>query len=234
MPRLALIGLGKMGRALRDAAAERGWPVVLAVAGDANRDARALTPDALEGVEAAIEFTAAHAAAANVRACIRAGCPVVSGTTGWDDERARVEAEVRRDGGAFLWSPNFAPGVHVFWAVAQQAARLAARAGFDAHIIETHHAAKRDAPSGTARQLRTLASSAFGREIEVTSIRVGSVPGTHELLLDAPFEQIRITHVARDRRVFADGALLAARWLVGRRGVFTMADLLASDTGTAS
>ena len=99
--------------------------------------------------------------------------------------------------------------------------------GFDAHITETHHAAKKDAPSGTAAGLERLAATEWGRAIPITSIRTGSVPGTHEIVFDAPFEQIRLTHEARDRRVFADGALLAARWLIGRRGVFTMRDVLA-------
>jgi 4-hydroxy-tetrahydrodipicolinate reductase len=129
-----------------------------------------------------------------------------------------------------LWSPNFSLGVNLFWQVAELAARMAARIpALDAHIIEVHHAAKRDAPSGTALELQRRASAALGREIPVTSVRTGAVPGTHELLFDAPFEQIRITHEARDRRTFAEGALTAARWLVGRHGIFTMSDLLLSE-----
>jgi len=95
---------------------------------------------------------------------------------------------------------------------------------FDAHIVEMHHAAKRDAPSGTALELSRRTGAAREREIPITSVRTGDVPGTHTLLFDGGFEQIRVEHVARDRRVFADGALTAARWLVGRRGVFTMAE----------
>jgi len=165
---------------------------------------------------------------------VRAGCPVVSGTTGWDAERPRVEEDVLAGNGAMLWSPNFAIGVNLFWQVAELAARLAGRAkSFDAHIVEMHHAAKRDAPSGTALALQRLASTAFGSDIPVSSVRVGAVPGTHELLLDAAFEQIRVVHEARDRRVFAQGALLAARWLVGRRGVYTMRDFLLSEGPSA-
>jgi 4-hydroxy-tetrahydrodipicolinate reductase len=98
--------------------------------------------------------------------------------------------------------------------------------GFDAHIVETHHAAKKDSPSGTAASLESQTSPDWGGNIPITSIRVGSVPGTHEFLFDAPFEQIRLVHVARDRRVFAEGALHAARWLIGRTGVFSMQDVL--------
>ena len=112
------------------------------------------------------------------------------------------------------------------------AARLLGRAAaFDAHMIETHHAAKKDAPSGTAVTLGKTASAAWGRgaDIPITSVRTGSVPGTHEFVFDAPFEQIHLEHIARDRRVFAEGALVAAAWLIGRQGVFTMRDVLSND-----
>jgi 4-hydroxy-tetrahydrodipicolinate reductase len=98
--------------------------------------------------------------------------------------------------------------------------------GFDAHIIDTHHAAKQDAPSGTAKSLEENVAAVWGANIPMTSVRVGSVPGTHEFLFDAPFEQIRLVHTARDRRVFAEGALHAARWLIGKTGVFTMQDVI--------
>jgi 4-hydroxy-tetrahydrodipicolinate reductase len=126
-------------------------------------------------------------------------------------------------------APNFSVGVAVFARVAERAAALLAPlSAFDAHVLETHHSAKKDAPSGTGAMLRDVMAAQLGRVVPVTSVRTGSVPGTHELIFDAPFEQIRLTHEARDRRVFADGALLAARWLIGRRGVFDMTDLLDS------
>lgn len=234
VPRIAVIGLGKMGRAVAQLAEEREWPVVATFGADDARDGEGITRESLGDAEVAIEFTTPAAAPGNIRACVRAGCPVVVGTTGWYDERERVERDVLAANGALLWSPNFSLGVNLFWQVAEMAARLASRVpGFDAHIVETHHAAKRDAPSGTALELARLGSAALGREIPVTSVRIGHVPGTHELLLDAPFEQIQIRHVARDRRVFAEGALTAARWLVGRHGVFTMRDLLLSEAPPA-
>src|SRR5581483_9110972 len=142
-------------------------------------------------------------------------------------ERAKVETEVLRLGGALLWSPNFAIGVHVFTRLVERAAAdLAAAGGFSAHIVETHHAAKRDAPSGTARLLAERASRAFGADVPVASVRTGHVPGTHEVLFDAQYEQIRLVHEARDRRVFAVGALAAAAWLQGRHGVYSMDDFL--------
>lgn len=228
-PRLALIGLGKMGRTVAQLAAGRQWPVVATIdASDVPSDT-GIRREQLGGADVAIEFTTPAAAPANVLACVRAGVPVVVGTTGWDAERERVERAVLAGDGALFWSPNFSIGVNLFWRMAEHAARLAARSTFDAHIVETHHAAKLDAPSGTARELARVVSSAFGREVPITSIRVGSVPGTHELLLDAPYEEIHLEHVTRDRRVFADGALTVAHWLIGRRGVFTMRDLLDSN-----
>jgi 4-hydroxy-tetrahydrodipicolinate reductase len=125
-----------------------------------------------------------------------------------------------------LWAPNFSAGVVLFGALLERAGVLFGGAGFDAHIVETHHAAKKDAPSGTSLSLGRAFRAAGGSAPEITSIRVGHVPGTHELLLEGPFEQIRLVHEARDRRVFADGALRAAAWLCGRRGVFTMNDVL--------
>jgi 4-hydroxy-tetrahydrodipicolinate reductase len=224
---LALVGMGKMGRALALLAPERGFHVV-AELDPARPDYAGITRESLRGARVAIEFTTPDAAPANVRACAAAGCPVVVGTTGWYDQLPAVAAEVERAGGALLTAPNFSVGVAVFDRVVAEAARLFGQLeGFDAHLVETHHSAKRDAPSGTAGALARTASAALGRSIPVTSIRTGHVPGTHEVVFDAPFEQVRLVHEARDRRVFAEGALVAARWIVGRRGVFTLADVLA-------
>ncbi len=228
---LAVIGDGKMGRLVHALAVEQG----IAVSAFLGRDdvlAGGIDATTLRGATVALEFTEPAAAAANVRACLAAGCAVVCGTTGWDAERIAVEGEVRASGGALLWAPNFSLGVHIFTAVVAEAARLArAAGGFDAHIVETHHTAKLDAPSGTARQLARAAEQASGAPVPITSVRVGSVPGTHELVLDGAFEQVRLVHEARDRRVFALGALAAARWLPGRRGVFTLDDMLAASGG---
>jgi 4-hydroxy-tetrahydrodipicolinate reductase len=232
VPRLALVGTGKMGRTVRALAGERGWPVVAEVGAAGNAGGAALTRERLAGVDVAVEFTTPEAAPDNAIACLRAGVPVVVGTTGWLAERERVEAAVRETGGALFWAPNFSLGVNVFWRVAEHAAALMARLpGYDAHIVETHHAAKKDAPSGTALELQRRTSAALGRDVPTTSIRVGSVPGTHELLFDGAFEQLRLEHLARDRRAFAEGALLAAAWLAdawraGHRGIFSMDDLL--------
>ena len=224
---VALIGMGRMGRALAALAPERGFHVV-AELDPARADFAGITRDTLRGAQVAIEFTTPDAAPGNARACAASGCPVVVGTTGWYDQLPAISQEIERAGGGMLTAPNFSVGVAVFDRVVAEAARLFGRLeGFDAHLIETHHGAKRDAPSGTAGALAKSVSAALGRTIPVTSIRTGHVPGTHEIVFDAPFEQVRLVHEARDRRVFAEGALVAARWLVGRRGVFTLADVLA-------
>ena len=231
---LALVGMGKMGRALAALAPERGFRVVAEL--DPSRAGYAgIDRTSLNGAHVAIEFTTPDAAPANVRACLAAGCPVVVGTTGWYDRLPDIASEAESSGGAMLTAPNFSVGVAVFDRVVAEAARLFGRLdGFDAHLVETHHAAKKDAPSGTAGALAKTASTALGRTIPVTSVRTGHVPGTHEVVFDAPFEQVRLVHEARDRRVFAEGALVAARWIVGRRGVYTMADVLSGSPAGAT
>lgn len=228
MPRLAIIGYGKMGHAIEQLAPDRGFTVVARI-DPAGGDAVSVDRKSLNGAEVAVEFTTAAAAPANIRATLEAGCPIVVGTTGWYDARPAIEAIATERRGALLVAPNFSVGVAAFTEIVRAAARAFGRMpGFDAHVVETHHAAKKDAPSGTAASLVQVAQEALGRPIPITSIRTGSVPGTHELIFDGAFEQVRLEHVARDRRVFADGALLAAAWLVGRRGVFSMADVINS------
>jgi len=206
--RLALIGMGRMGRVLAELAPERGWQVVARIDSSGNDRGRGITAESLAGADVAIEFTAPRATVANVKAAVVARCPIVVGTTGWNDALPALAAGVGEHDGAL-------------------ASRLLATApGFDAHLVETHHAAKKDAPSGTALTLARAGSQSWHGDIPISSVRTGNVPGTHELIFDAPFETIHLTHTARDRRVFAEGALVAAGWLIGRHGVYTMRDVL--------
>lgn len=232
MPRqLAIIGTGRMGQAVAALAPEMGWDVAVALDARSNAGGNGISRETLRGADVAIEFTEPEAAPANIRACLTAGCPVVVGTTGWYSELPAIRAEVDSSGGSLLWAPNFAVGVNLFSELVRYAGTLLANVeGFDAHITETHHTAKKDAPSGTASLLRDNLGATLGRDVPVTSVRTGSVPGTHEVILDAPFEQIVLRHEARDRRVFAAGALTAAGWLIGRRGAFTMSDMLGAST----
>lgn len=231
--RLAIIGLGKMGRAVEALAHDRGCTVVARIGGRDNVGGSGITPATLGGADVAIEFTEPSSAPTNIEACMEANVPVVCGTTGWYDQLRVVAASVERYDGALLYAPNFSIGVAVFLKAVRAAADAArAAGGFDAHVVEVHHAAKKDAPSGTAIVVQHTAAEGLGRDVPVTSVRTGSVPGTHTLLLDGAFEQIRVEHLARDRRVFADGAITAARWLVAQHarggGVFTMDDVLAA------
>ncbi|MFN8572622.1 MAG: dihydrodipicolinate reductase C-terminal domain-containing protein [Gemmatimonadaceae bacterium] len=225
--RIACIGYGKMGRSVEALALERGHRVVARIQRPTAGAERPLSREMLGDADVAIEFSVPQSAVANALACVDAGVPVVVGTTGWYEELPRVRDAVRQGQGALFYAPNFSPGVAVFAAIAARAAAILAEdTEFDAHLVETHHAAKRDAPSGTARMLRDAMTAQRPGEIPVTSVRVGSVPGTHEIIFDAPFEQIRLVHEARDRRLFAAGALRAAAWLIGRVGIFTMDDML--------
>lgn len=229
MRKLAIVGMGKMGRAIAELAPAHDFEIAARL--DHAEMTSGLTRQMLNGADVAVEFSVPEAAPANIRAIVAAGCPVVVGTTGWYDELDAIRRDVNTSNGALLAATNFSLGVNIFEQVLARAAELfAAAPGFDAHMIETHHSAKKDAPSGTALTLAKAAAAAGGREIPITSVRVGSVPGIHEVIFDAQFEQIRLQHTARDRRVFADGALVAAAWLIGRRGVFTMKDVLDSST----
>ena len=225
--RVALVGMGRMGRALEALAPERALEVVARL--DVSEMQHGITKEDLRGAQVAIEFTQPESAVANAKACLALSCPVVIGTTGWLARRPELEAAVQQSACAALWSPNFSLGVQLFLAFAEDAARrLRGASGFEAHIVETHHSAKQDAPSGTGIAIGDRVRSGLGRDVPITSVRVGSVPGTHEVIFDAPFEQIRLVHEARDRRVFADGALTAARWLAGGRAaaLYTMQDVV--------
>jgi 4-hydroxy-tetrahydrodipicolinate reductase len=229
--RIVIVGSGRMGRAVA-ALAERRGHRVHAVIGRAENEAGAgLTAERLRGADVAVEFTRPEAAAANVTRLVEAGVPVVSGTTGWEKLMPDVAALVERTGGALLHAANFSVGVHLFLRAARHLAReLAGRSEFDAFILEEHHAAKRDAPSGTATVLHGVLSAADpAREFPITSIRAGATPGTHMLAYDGEHERIALRHVARSRDGFAAGALAAAEWLPGRRGVYTFDDVLFGD-----
>lgn len=228
--RLAILGDGRMGRAVAELAPARGFSVVAQFGESGDAEGRAPGPASLAGIDVAIEFTVPDAAPANIRACLAAGIPVVVGTTGWHAHLAAIADEVRDARGSVLHAPNFSPGVVLFTDLVREAAsRLARMPGGALHLLDVHHAAKLDAPSGTARALAAAAAAGAGHDVPVTSIRTGHVPGTHQLIADAPFEQITLTHEARDRRVFADGALAAAAWLIGRHGLFTMRHVLGLD-----
>src|SRR3954471_12106016 len=179
-----------MGQAIRDIAMAKRWTVTAVIGEKESRNGAAIDARLLGNPEVAVEFTQPDAAVANISAALRAGVPVVAGTTGWYDSLPQVTRIAKETGTALLWSPNFSLGVNVMIELARYAGTLMrALENFDAHIVETHHNKKKDAPSGTAIAIGEAANS-LGRPIPTTSIRTGSVPGTHELIFDGAFEQL--------------------------------------------
>jgi 4-hydroxy-tetrahydrodipicolinate reductase len=222
-----VVGAGKMGRAVSALAVARGH-VVDIIGSAENPEGRALTRERLAGVDVAIEFTNPQAVIPNLERLIGAGIPTVIGTTGWQADLPRIAALVERAHGALLHASNFSAGVHLFLRAATDLARrFVGRAEFDAFILEEHHAAKRDAPSGTARALAaSLERGDPSRPFPITFIRAGAIPGNHLVTYDGPSESITLRHQARSRDGFAAGALAAAEWLPGHPGVHTFEEML--------
>jgi 4-hydroxy-tetrahydrodipicolinate reductase len=218
--RLLLVGHGRMGRLVESLAPEYGFSVAGTI--DEHTDAAAMWPAA----DVAIDFSVAEAVPATVAALAKRGTPMVIGTTGWQAAEARVRESAAGIG--VVAAPNFAIGVNLFLAVAGRLGRLmAAQPSFGAWIHELHHAAKKDAPSGTALAMElAVRDSGFTADLPIASTRAGAIPGTHTLGFDSASETITLTHQARDRAAFARGSLLAARWIVGKKGWFSMADVL--------
>ena len=212
-----------MGRLVEALAAEYGFEVV----GTVDRES-ASQPESWPQAEVAIDFSLGDAVPANLPRLASRGINVVVGTTGWQTEEPRLRAEADRQGIGVVAAPNFAIGVNLFTALVERAADLLkGQAAFGAWLHELHHAAKRDAPSGTALALEAaMRRRGYEGPIDVASTRAGSIPGTHTVGFDAPAETITLTHAARDRTVFARGALEAARWVHGKRGWYTMRDVL--------
>ena len=226
--RLALVGYGRMGRALASLAATRGHEVALVVDEADNQAGGALMPERLRGIEAALEFTTPASAPTNLVRLAEAGVPTVCGTTGWQGELGRVAAVVRDRRSALVHATNFSIGVQLFLKAAEELARrFAPHREYDGFVVEEHHATKFDAPSGTALSLQSILTKTDPtRRFPITSVRAGSIPGIHALTYDSPHDTVALTHTARSREGFAAGALLAAEWLPGRSGVFTFDDVL--------
>jgi len=220
--RALLVGYGRMGQLVESLAGEYGIDVVGRMTGSANTD-----PASWPEADVAIDFSTAAAVPGNAPRLAARGMNLVIGTTGWQEAEPAVRGAVAALPVGVIAAPNFAIGVNLFSALAARAGELLARRGFDVWIHEAHHSAKRDAPSGTALALqRVLIEAGAGPAIDVSSTRAGRIPGTHTIGFDSAAEAITLTHEARDRTPFARGALEAARWLQGRRGWFTMRDML--------
>lgn len=217
--KVLLVGYGKMGRLVEQLAADAGDEVVGRV--DEGRDEWA-------PADVAIDFSTSDALLANFPRYVERRLPAVIGTTGWAAHVERLRGEAERAGLGVVASANFSVGVNLFQLIVTEAARLVqAHPQYGAWIHEAHHAAKRDAPSGTALLLRdAMTGAGYNAAIDMSSTRAGMIPGTHTVGFDGPSDTIELIHTARDRRGFASGALLAARWIQGRSGWYSMTDVL--------
>ena len=247
----AIIGYGKMGREIERLLVERGHGVGLIVDADNRGD---LDAAHLRGIDVALEFTTPATAYDNIRACIDAGTPVVSGTTGWTDRLDELKTRCKERGGAFFYASNYSLGVNLLFRLNRQLAEMVGRVGgYDVRIEEVHHTQKKDAPSGTAITLAEGIVENLGRKqgwvnlapgiehatnriersgeapadrIEIRSVREGAVPGIHTVTYESEDDVLELKHTIKNRRTLAMGAVVAAEFLCGKQGVYSMDDLL--------
>jgi len=220
---LLILGRGKTGSLVAEVARERRHRVRVLSAAD-NPKGQALTADNLRDVDGVIDFTTPAAVLDHIAACAHAGKNIVVGTTGWYDELPKVRALVERSGIGLVYAANFSVGVNLFLEIARTTAQ-ALQHNYHGQIFERHHAQKKDAPSGTAMVLQDVIRDASGRDLEITSFREGDVVGMHEVVLESPADRIYICHDAQSRRGFAEGAVLAAEWMAGKKGFFDFKDV---------
>ena len=218
-----VLGPGKTGALVAEVARERGHRVQT-VDVDVNKNAAWLMADNLRDVDVVIDFTAPEAVVANIAACVHAGKAMVVGTTGWYSEIDWIRHMVDHAGTGFIYASNFSYGVNLFFQIANAAAP-ALKHQYSGHITETHHIHKKDAPSGTAIALQRILEQSTGQRLEITSHREGEVTGTHTLELESAGDRIVLTHEAKSRRTFAEGAVLAAEWILGKRGFYEFKDV---------
>ncbi len=234
--KIALLGYGKMGKAIEAMAIDQGHDIVLKVSRERSYD--------LSNVDVAIDFSGPEMAAIHIKNCLEAQVAVVSGTTGWLDQYQEMVALCKTKNGAFLYASNFSIGVNLFFEITNKVAQIMDHSAYKASIKEIHHTQKRDAPSGTAISIaqNVINNSSYTgwelidpsqKEINTKSHTIGieaertaSVPGTHHLYYTSPIDTIRLTHEAHTREGFVKGALLAACWLEGKKGVFSMKEVL--------
>jgi len=220
MPKLAIIGYGKMGRLIDQLAPEFGFEVIARV--DVDR------PESPAGADVAVEFSVASAVAGNVALVSGLRIPIVIGTTGWQDHLDQVKSLIAQNDSAAVWSPNFSVGVNVFTRLVSQAAKLLKdEPTYGAWAWEIHHITKKDAPSGTLIKLtEAMQRAGYTRPVDASSNRAGAHPGTHEIGFDSAADTITLRHTARSREGFARGALKAAQWIVGRKGFHEFSEVL--------
>ncbi|MDQ6756595.1 MAG: 4-hydroxy-tetrahydrodipicolinate reductase [Bacteroidota bacterium] len=233
---IALIGYGKMGKAIEEIAIQKAHSVCLKIDVE-NKDN--LTIENLQKADVAIEFTTPENAANNILKCFDAGVPVICGTTGWLNKFEEVKNICRQKNASFLYSSNFSIGVNIFFELNKKLAQLMRSKNYDVMIEETHHTQKKDAPSGTAITLAEDILKEFPlktkwvnqqsknpEELPIISKRLDPAPGTHAIKYFSNVDDIEITHTAHNRQGFASGAILAAEFIKNKKGIFSMKDVL--------
>ena len=225
--KIALIGYGAMGKLIRTLAENKSHEIAVVIdESDANLSVERLA-EKLRGADAAIDFSTAEAVRKNTEACLLASVPLVEGTTGWNAERETIKNLVEEKDGALVFGANFSVGVNLFYRITDYAAELFSRfEDYEVFIEEQHHSRKKDAPSGTALKLKEIVAEHIREDFSVSSTRAGAIPGTHRVGFDGAADQILLEHAARSREGFASGAILAAEWIVGRKGFWEFTEVM--------
>jgi 4-hydroxy-tetrahydrodipicolinate reductase len=225
--KIALIGYGAMGQLIETLAKKAGDEIAAVIdETDAGLSPAELSAK-IKGADVAIDFSVADAVRRNIEACCIAGVPVVEGTTGWNAELDNIKALVKEKNGGLVFGANFSVGVNIFYRIVTAASELFARFGeYEPFIEEQHHSRKKDAPSGTALKLKALVEEIVKRDFSVSSTRAGNIPGTHTVGFDGAADQITLTHIARSGEGFASGALVAAKWIAGKNGVWEFTEVM--------
>jgi 4-hydroxy-tetrahydrodipicolinate reductase len=225
--KLALIGHGAMGQLIESLARAAGDDIGAILTSQDSARSRDEMAALLRGHDVAIDFSAGAAVVTHVDACMSAAVPLVQGTTGWKDQEEASRRMVKEHEGAMVYGANFSIGVNVFYRIVAAASQLFAGLDqYEAFIEEQHHSRKIDAPSGTALKLQSVMAEHGKVSNSIASTRAGHIPGTHRVGFDSAADQITLTHMARSREGFAAGALLAARWIIGRKGVFEFSEVI--------
>ena len=219
--KIAILGNGKMGKRISELATENGHEIV-AVSSSKNP---ANTLDFIS-VDVAIDFSTPTSAFDNIAHAINSGIPVISGTTGWLEKKKEIEKLCTNKEGAFLYASNFSLGMNLFFQLNKQLAKLMKNQNYESKIHEIHHLEKLDSPSGTAKTLAMDSQAILDKEIKITADRVENIPGTHSVTYISEQDKIEIKHTAKNRDGFAIGAIVAAEWIIGRKGIFSMKDVL--------
>ena len=225
--KIALIGYGAMGKLIKTLAENKNHEIAVVIDESDAKFSAAKLAEKLKDIDAVIDFSDAEAVKRNVEACLIAGVPLVEGTTGWNSKKKIVKKLVEEKGGAFVFGANFSIGVNLFYKIIDYASQLFTKfEDYEAFIEEQHHSRKRDAPSGTALKLKDIVSQHIKKDFSVSATRAGNIPGTHRVGFDGNADQILLEHTARSREGFAAGAILAAEWIVGKKGFWEFTDVM--------